>query len=62
MQKTTINPNIEKSLKEIRYNLVTIRKASKQDSWTLEERYHMMTVFEELRNAVDVLQICCGMA
>lgn len=54
--------SIDDSLKEIRYDLVKIRKASKRDSWTLEERYQMLDTFEDLRKAVSVLQIRCGLA
>jgi hypothetical protein len=60
--QTKINPNIDNSLKEIRYNLVKIRKAAKKDTWTLEERQQMLATFEKLGLAVNVLKARCGLA
>lgn len=62
MQNRTIKPEIDLSLQEIRYTLVNIEQASKKDSWTCEERYQMQAAFEDLKNAVKVLQVRCGLA
>jgi hypothetical protein len=62
MQTKQVNPIIEDSLKKIRYQLVKIRKAAKQDTWTREERCAMQKSFDELENQVSLLRYRCGMA